>query len=154
MFYCISKWFIMFCLFIQITEIDAFLKLGYSPSLVIINQEDESSHLNHLGIEINQIQGFHLQNFCAIFAERNAKFFFLCEKKQQFAQSFAKVISRKIALFCFCETQVLRNSATRVFAQLRNFVKIKPLVTVYVSQNSILEKYCFGTSSYWSLLLN
>ena len=37
-----------------------------------------------------------------------------CAKKQQFAQSFAKVISRKIALFRFCETQVLRNSATRV----------------------------------------
>ena len=30
-----------------------------------------------------------------------------CEKKQQFAQSFAKVISRKIALFRFCETQAL-----------------------------------------------
>ena len=40
-----------------------------------------------------------------------------CAKKQQFAQSFAKVIPRKIALFRFCETQVLRNSATRV---LRN----------------------------------
>jgi len=36
-----------------------------------------------------------------------------CAKKQQFAQSFAKVISRKIALFRFCETQVLPNSATR-----------------------------------------
>ena len=34
-----------------------------------------------------------------------------CAKKQQFGQSFAKVISRKIALFRFCETQVLRNSA-------------------------------------------
>ena len=54
--------------------------------------------------------GFHSQNFCAIFSERNAKFFFLCAKKLQFAQSFAKVISRKIALFRFCETQVLRNS--------------------------------------------
>ena len=53
-----------------------------------------------------------------------------CAKKQQFAQSFAKVISRKIALFRFRETQVLRNSATRV---LRNFVKIKRLVTVCVS---------------------
>ena len=41
----------------------------------------------------------------------------ICAKKQQFAQSFAKVISRKIALFRFCETQILRNSATRV---LRN----------------------------------
>ena len=40
-----------------------------------------------------------------------------CTKKQQFAQSFAKVILRKIALFRFCETQVLCNSATRV---LRN----------------------------------
>ena len=43
--------------------------------------------------------------------------FFLREKKQQFAQSFAKVILRKIALFRLCETQVLRNSANRV---LRN----------------------------------
>ena len=40
-----------------------------------------------------------------------------CAKKQQFVQSFPKVISRKIALFRFCETQVLPNSATRV---LRN----------------------------------
>ena len=40
-----------------------------------------------------------------------------CAKKQQFAQSFAKVISCKIALYLFCETQVLCNSATRV---LRN----------------------------------
>ena len=29
-----------------------------------------------------------------------------CAKKQQFAQSFAKVILRKIAIFRFCETQV------------------------------------------------
>ena len=35
----------------------------------------------------------------------------IARKKQQFAQSFAKVISRKIALFRFCETQVLRKSA-------------------------------------------
>ena len=34
-----------------------------------------------------------------------------CAKNQQFAQSFAKVISRKIALFRFCATRVLRNSA-------------------------------------------
>ncbi len=36
---------------------------------------------------------------------------FCAKKKQQFAQSFAKVISRKIALFRFCETQIFRNSA-------------------------------------------
>ena len=29
-----------------------------------------------------------------------------CVKKQQFAQSFAKVISRKIAIFRFCENQI------------------------------------------------
>jgi len=40
-----------------------------------------------------------------------------CVKKQQFTQSFAKVILPKIALFRFCEPQVLRNSATTV---LRN----------------------------------
>ena len=42
---------------------------------------------------------------------QNFSFFahqFCAKKKQQFAQSFAKVISRKIALFRFCETQVLR----------------------------------------------
>ena len=51
---------------------------------------------------------------------QNFSFFahqFCAKKKQQFAQSFAKVISRKIGLYRFCETQVLRNSATRV---LRN----------------------------------
>ena len=46
---------------------------------------------------------------------------------------------------------LLRNSS---FAQFRNFVKIKRLGTVCVSQNSILEKSCFGMSSYWSLLHN
>ena len=61
------------------------------------------------------------------YAERNATFF--CAKEQQFAQSFAKVILRKIALLSFCETQVLRNSATRV---LHNSA-IKRLVTVCVS---------------------
>ena len=45
-----------------------------------------------------------------------------CANKPQFAQSFAKVISRKIALFRFCKTQVLRN-----------LVKVKRLVTVCVS---------------------
>ena len=61
-----------------------------------------------------------LNIFFAIFAEQDANVSFFehqfCAKKQQFAQ-FAKVISRKIALFRFCETQVLRNSANRV---LRN----------------------------------
>ena len=37
-----------------------------------------------------------------------------CAKKQQFAQSFAKVISRKIALFRFCATQVFRNFVKRL----------------------------------------
>ena len=72
-----------------------------------------------------------LRNFCGtkrkIFLSLRISF---ARKKQQFTQSFAKVISRKIGLFRFCETQVLRNSATRV---LRNFVKIKRLVTVCVS---------------------
>ena len=47
---------------------------------------------------------------------------------------------------------LLRNSS---FAQFRNFVKLKRLVTVCVSKNSILDKSCFGMSSYnWSLLHN
>ena len=80
------------------------------------------------------------------FAEGIAKFFFahqFCAKKQQFAQSFAEDISRKIALFRFCETQV--------FAQFRNFVKIKRLVC-FLEFNS--GKTCFGMSSFWSLLHN
>ena len=63
-----------------------------------------------------------------------------------------KSFCAKLPYSAFCKTQVLRNSATRV---LRNFVKIKRLVTVCVSKNSILEKSCFGMSSYiWSLLHN
>ena len=82
-----------------------------------------------------------LRNETQIFLSLHISF---ARKKQQFAQSFAKVISHKIALFRFCETQVLRNSATKVFAQFRNFTKIKRLVTVCVSYNSILEQSCFG----------
>ena len=58
-------------------------------------------------------------SICKTFAQflqnetQNFSFFAhqFCAKKQQFAQSFAKVISRKIAIFRFCKTQVLRNSA-------------------------------------------
>ena len=51
-----------------------------------------------------------------------------------------------------CPFPLLRNSS---FAQFRNFVKLKRLVTVCVSKNSILDKSCFGMSSYnWSLLHN
>ena len=50
-----------------------------------------------------------------------------------------------------CLIPLLRNSS---FAQFRNFVKNKRLVTVCVSYNSILEESCFGMSSYWSLLHN
>ena len=48
-----------------------------------------------------------LRNFCGT---KRKIFLSLREKKQNLAQSFAKVILRKIALFRFCETQVLRNS--------------------------------------------
>ncbi|XP_023347484.1 uncharacterized protein LOC111716278 [Eurytemora carolleeae] len=34
----------------KLTEVDAVLKLGYSPSLVIILQQDVSNHLNHLDL--------------------------------------------------------------------------------------------------------
>jgi len=68
-------------------------------------------HLSELGLPFAKL----LSNFCGtkrkIFLSLRISF---ARKKQQFAQSFAKVISRKIALFRFCETQVLRNSATRV----------------------------------------
>ena len=50
-----------------------------------------------------------------------------------------------------CPIPLSRNSS---FAQFHNFVKIKRLVTMCVSYSSILEKSCFGMSSYWSLLHN
>jgi len=69
-----------------------------------------------LNLKIEVISGLPfaqlLRNFCGT---KRKIFLFLrisfARKKQQFAQSFAKVILRKIALFRFCETQVLRNSA-------------------------------------------
>ena len=61
------------------------------------------------------------KTFAKFFRKETQNFSFFahqfCAKTQKFSQSFAKVISRKIALLRFCETQVLRNSATRV---LRN----------------------------------
>ena len=55
------------------------------------------------------------KTFAQFLRKETQNFFFVahqfCAKKQQFAQSFAKVISRKIALFRFYATQVLRNSA-------------------------------------------
>ena len=101
-------------------------------------------------------QGFHSQNFCAIFAKRNAKFSFFahqfCAKKNNNLRNHSQKSFR--ALFHFCETQVLRNSATQ-FCAIPQFRKNQTeLVTVCVSQNSILEKSCFGMSSIWSLLHN
>ena len=96
-------------------------------------------------------QGFHSQNFCAIFAERNAKFFFLCASVLREKKTICAII-RKSHFAKNYPFPLLRNSS---FAQFRNFVKLKRLVTVCVSQNSILDKSCFGMSSYnWSLLHN
>ena len=78
-----------------------------------------NSRLSNLArIHIHRDQGFHSQNFCAIFAERNAKFFFLC----------ASVLREKTticAIICIshfvqnCPIPLLRNSS---FAQFHNFV--------------------------------
>ena len=65
-------------------------------------------------------------------------------KKQQFAQSFAKVISAKLPYSAFAKLK---------FWAIRQFRKNQWLVTVCVSQNSILEKSCFGIGN-WSLLHN
>ena len=62
-----------------------------------------------------------LRNFCGTKRILSLRVSF-ARKKQQFAQSFAKVISRKIALFRFCETQVLRKSA---IPQFRVFLRIQ-----------------------------
>ena len=87
-------------------------------------------------------QGFHSQNFCTIFAERNAKFFFLCASVLREKTTFCAII-RKSHFAQNCPIPFLRNSSFTQFcnqslAQFRNFVKIKQLVTVCVSQNSIL----------------
>ena len=100
------------------------------------------------------IQGFHSQNFCAIFAERNAKFFFLCASVLREKTTICAII-RKSHFAQNCPSPLLRNSSfaqfrNKSFAQFRNFVKIKRLVTVCVSQNSILEKSCFGL---WNVFL-
>ena len=73
-----------------------------------------------------------------------------CSKKQQFAQSFAKVISRKIALFCFCETQVLRNSATRVLR--------KSAIPQFRKTQTVGDGVCFlefnsGKILFWNVFL-
>ena len=87
--------------------------------------------------------GFHSQNFCAIFAERNTKFFFLC----------ASVLREKTticAIICYshfaknCPIPLLRNSS---FAQFRNFVKIKRLVTVCFSE------FISGKILFWNVFL-
>ena len=85
-------------------------------------------------------QGFHSQNFCAIFAERTAKFFFLCASVLREKKT---TIIHKSNFAQNCPLPFLRNSSfaqfcNQSFAQFRNFVKIKRLVTVCVSQNSIL----------------
>ena len=59
-----------------------------------------------------------------------------CAKKQQFAQSFAKVISRKIALFRFCATLVLRNSA--ISLGLREGIGLKCMFIVQLFK--LIEK--------------
>ena len=69
------------------------------------------SNLSLIGLPFTKLLRNFLQNKTQNFSSFAGQF---SVKKQQFAQSFAKVISRKIALFRFCETQVLRNSATRV----------------------------------------
>ena len=94
--------------------------------------------------------GFPFAKLLAIFAERNAKFFFLCASVLREKTTICAII-RKSHFAQNCLIPLLRNSS---FVQFRNFVKIKRLVTVCVSFDSILEESCFGMSSYWSLLHN
>ena len=95
-----------------------------------------------------------MQNFCAIFAEQNAKFFFLCASVLREKTTICAII-RKSHFAQNCLIPLLQNSSfaqfcNLSFVQFRNFVKIKR-----VSYNSILEQSCFGMSSYiWSLLHN
>ena len=85
------------------------------------------------------------KTFAKFFRKETQNFSFFahqfCAKTQQFAQSFAKVISRKIALLRFCETQVLRNSATRV---LRNSAIRCVFLRIQFWKNLVLEYLPIG----------
>ena len=70
--------------------------------------------------------GFPFAKLLAIFAERNAKFFFLCASVLREKTTICAII-RKSHFAQNCLLPLLRNSS---FAQFRNFVKIKRLVTV------------------------
>ena len=71
---------------------------------------------------------------------QNVSFFAhqFCAKKQQFAQSFAKVISRKIDQFHFCETFAKNISG---FAQIAQKNSAKPRKTHCVSCAKIAQKF-------------
>ena len=62
--------------------------------------------------------GFSFQNFCAIFAERNAKFYFLCASVLREKTTICAII-RKSHFAQNCPIPLLRNSS---FAQFHNFV--------------------------------
>ena len=108
---------------------------------VSLNYKTEGEHalpaLNYFGLLPRGFCRVSIRKTFAQFLRNETQHFSFfahqfCAKKQQFAQSFAKVISRKIALFRFCETQVLRNSATRVLRNSAIFLKIKRFVTTCV----------------------
>ena len=107
------------------------------------NETFEFNILSQLGFPFAKL----LRNFCGtnhiIFLSLRISF---CAKKTTIC-----AIIRKSHFVQNCPIPLLRNSS---FAQFRNFVKIKWLVTVCVSYNSILEKSCLGMSSYWPLLHN
>ena len=97
--------------------------------------------MNELRIFHRCFAGFHVGcPFAKIFAHQ------FCAKKTTVC-----AIIRKSHFTQNCPIPLSRNSS---FAQFHNFVKIKRLVTICVSYSSILEKSCFGMSSYWSLLHN
>ena len=88
-----------------------------------------------------------LRNFC-----RTKRKIFL-SLRISFARKKTRIcaIIRKSHFAQNCLIPLLRNSS---FAQFRNFVKIKRLVTVCVSYNSILEESCFGMSSNGHFYIN
>ena len=111
--------FLLYLIFLDYTLVFSMFFTLLQFSIMFLVKFWKRSFLDVLGFCcIDTLQGFPFAKFLRN-KTQNFSFFAhqFCAKKQQFAQSFAKVISRKIAQFCFCETQVLRNSATRV---LRN----------------------------------
>ena len=129
----------------------------------------ENAHIKninsiHYRISIRKTFVQFLRNATQFFFSLRIRF---AQKKQKLAQSFAKVILCKIALFRFCATRVLRNSAIslkscmcfswnqKIFSRYLNsgkilFWNVLLLVTfAYLTNDSQDEFRSHGRTPYW-----